>query len=143
MPYTDSDPVEATLDLTGKWLHDPLDPESTAYNFPYGPGSEASVDAAGVGTLYAGREFPVYDYGEHEEETLTASVQVPHGPTHATDLAALATFARAKRTLWFRDNRGRSAASTITSFKVKDERWGSLVSLTLARLDYAVEEVSA
>jgi hypothetical protein len=142
MPSTDSDPAEVTLSLAGVWLHDPLDEEGTAANFPYGPGRESSVEAAGVGTLYAGRVFPVYDYGEHEEESVSASIQVPHGDTYASDLIALDGFARAKRVLWYRDNRGRSFAAAITSHKVSDQRWGALVALSVARHDYAVDEVA-
>ena len=143
MPSTDSDPAEVTLGLTGVWLHDPLDEEATAANFPYGPGREHDVSAAGVGTLYAGRTFPVFDYGEHEEETVTVTIQVPHGGTYATDLATLDELARAKRVLWYRDNRGRSLAMAITSYKVQDQKWGALASFTVARHDYAVEEVAA
>jgi hypothetical protein len=142
VPYTDSAASEeVTLTLVGTWLHDPLDAQGSVLHLPYGPPREHGVDAGGIATAYAGRTYPVTDYGEHEEETLSASVQVPHGPTYAGDLSALDGFARAKRTLWYRDNRGRSFAMGITSYRTADQRWGALVALVLARADYDVEEV--
>ncbi|HET9234937.1 MAG TPA: hypothetical protein VFP10_12420 [Candidatus Eisenbacteria bacterium] len=144
MPTSDSDPSTATLVLEGVWLHDPEDAASTAVNYIYGAASrEHTVEAAGVGTLYAGRTFPVVDYGEHEEETLTVVVHIPHGSTYADDLATLDALARAKRTLWLRDNRGRSFAGTITAYKVQDQKWGAAVAFTFGRVHYAVEEVAA
>jgi hypothetical protein len=144
MPTSDSDPGTGTLALTGVWLHDPDDAEGTATGFPYGAAArEHSYDTAGQGTLYAGRTYPVTDYGEHEEETLTVSIAVPHGSGYAADLATLASFARAKRTVWARDNRGRSLPATINSFKIQDQKWGATVAITLTRVDYPVTEVAA
>lgn len=144
MPTTDSDPEEGTLGLVGVWLHDPLDPESTAVNYIYGSmGREQTVDAGGAGTLYAGRTYPVMEYGEHEQETVNVGIVVPHGPTHAADLETLDGLARAKRTLWYRDNRGRSFAATIAGYRVQDQRYGTVVGLVVERVHYAEEEVAA
>jgi hypothetical protein len=144
MPTSDSDPETGTLGLVGVWLHDPDDPEGTAANFPYGSASrEHTVDSAGSPAYYAGRTFPVVDYGEHEEESVSIAIQVPHGSTYATDLETLDAFARSKRTVWYRDNRGRSFAGTITSYKVQDQKYGASVALVVTRVDHAVEEVAA
>jgi hypothetical protein len=143
MPTTDSAPVTGTLILTGTWLHDPDDPGTSVINFRYGPPREHSVDAAGAGTLYAGRTYPVTDYGEHESEEIALSLQVPHGSTYRAELVALEVLARGKRTVWYRDNRGRSFAGTLGPVKLNDQRWGSLVSFTVSRVHYAVEEVAA
>jgi hypothetical protein len=144
VPTSDSDPAEITLGLVGIWIHDPEDPEGTAVNYVYGAAArEHVVDAGGQGTLYAGRAFQVMEYGEHEEETLSINIQVPHGSTFASDLEALDVLARAKRTLWIRDNRGRSFAGTIAAYKVQDQKWGAAVAMTFGRVHYTVEEVAA
>jgi hypothetical protein len=142
MPYTDSASVEASLSLTGVWLHDPSDAEATAYGYAYGRANrEQSVDAGGTGTLYAGRAYQVYEFGEHTEEALSVAVHVANGPTHAADVALLEASERSARTLWLRDNRGRSFAGVMQGFKISDQTWGSVVSFTFARVHYAVEEV--
>lgn len=144
MPYTDSAASTGSLTLLGVWLHDPLDAEGTAVNYLYGGATkDTSIDTAGAGTLYAGRAYPVIDYGEHEEETVGVTIHVPFGTTHASEVAALSAWARAKRTLWLRDGRGRALAGSISAFKVADAAWGSAVTFSFGRVDYAVTEVAA
>jgi hypothetical protein len=143
VPYMDSAEVTATLTLLGAWLHDPLDAEGTAVNYLYGGATrDTSIDAAGAGTLYAGRAYPVMDYGEHEEQTVGVTIHVPFGATHASEIDDLIAWARAKRTLWLRDGRGRTLAGTMSAFKVADAKWGSAVTFTFGRVDAAVTEVS-
>jgi hypothetical protein len=142
MPYTDSASAEGSVDLTGVWLHDPLDPDGTTSYYLYGSANrEHSVDSGGQGTLYAGREYQVAEFGEHSRESLSVRIDVPHGSDYATELSALEAYERSKRTLWLRDNRGRSFAGMVVGFKIADEKWGAAVSFTFDRVDSAVEEV--
>jgi hypothetical protein len=144
MPYTDSASAEVTLALSGVWLHDPLDAEGTAADYPYGRANrEHGIDTGGVATLYAGREYAVAEYGEHTGEPLSIAVQVANGPTFAADVSELEDFARSRRVLWLRDNRGRSFAGVMEGFRIKDERFGATVSFTFDRRHYAVTEVAA
>jgi hypothetical protein len=143
MPYSDSAPAEGSIVLRGVWLHDPADPEGTVENYLYGgPVSETSIDTMPAASHYAGRTYGVTDFGEHEDEGVIVTIHVPHGATRQAEVGALTVWARARRTVWFRDGRGRSLPGTLSGFKVSDQRWGSAVSFTIARVDYALEEVS-
>ena len=134
MPFTDSDIVTASLALRGVWIHDPLDVETSLASFPYGSAQrDTTVDAMGEGSFFAGRADPVFDYGEHLTRTVGCTIDVPHGPTYRDDLARLEEFAESKRSLWFRDNRGRSLLGTMSGFKSTDQPWGSVVSFTITK----------
>ena len=131
MPYTDSDVETASIEFSGVWLHDE---EGTIgpHNFPYGSSArDTSIDTMGTGTFYAGRVAPVFDFGEHESNVVGVSVDVPHGPDYRASLALLEEFARSRRPVWFRDNRGRVVYGVMRSFKHTDEAWGSVVSFNV------------
>lgn len=137
---TDSDTEQATLDLQGVWIHDPVDPaeaDDSAYQFRYGSvsGKGLGHDTMGVGAYYAGRQYPVYDFGEHDAEELSAAIQIEHGPTWIADVAAVGAFARAKTTLCVRDTRGRRVFGTVT-YSESDEQWGTSIQVTVTRVDY-------
>lgn len=142
MPYADSSPVDADLALQGVWLHDPLDAEGTVEHYPYGPAKTSSIITTQAGIMYAGRTYPVVDFGEHEEQPVSVIVHVPAGSTAQTDVAALEAWARARRTIWLRDGRGRSMPGTVSDFKTDDQRWGVVVTWTHSRSEYEIEEAS-
>jgi hypothetical protein len=144
MPYTDSDPVTEGLQLEGMWLHDPLDAEGTIYQFRYGRAARsASRDVEQEGLVFAGRRYPVVDYGEHQADEYGVRVQVHNGDDWAADLAALVDFAESRRTLHFRDNRGRAAYGTLQGHQESDETWGTTVSFTFSTVDHELDEVDA
>lgn len=143
MPYSDSDTVTTSTSLyPGVWLHDPLDPEGTLVRFAYGKnGRSSSIDTLGEGNLYAGREYPVVDFGEHTSEKVSVTIEIPDGTDAAASLAALDEFARSKRTLFYRDNRGRAFYATLSGYTRSDASWGTGVSFEAARVHYSVTEV--
>lgn len=137
---------DGTLCLQGIWIHDPDDPanaELSAQHYRYGwrgKGDETTVVAEAV--FYAGRESPVYDYGEHVTETLTVPIQVPRGDDWLAQITALKELPRARRTLCIRDARGRRIFGAITSVSRDDEQWGTSVSFTVTTVHY-VEHYTA
>lgn len=140
---TDSLETTSTLELQGVWIHDPLDSEDTARSYLYGANArDTSIDAMGTPNYYAGRERPVVDYGEHLSEVVGIAVDIPHGPNYRTELADIQGFARAKRTLIVRDNRGRNIKGAIQSFKMTDAGWGSAVSFAILDSDVSVTVVT-
>lgn len=144
MPYTDSAPVEGGLTLAGVWLHDPEDPEGTARQFLYGRSRRtAAVSPQHTLAHYAGRRYPVADFGDLQTDSFAVTVEVPDGSTAAADLAALDEFATSRRTLVYRDNRGRLAFGTMSGYGVADQDWGSLVSWSWLRVDYDEGELAA
>lgn len=137
---TDSAPVEATLILQGVWIHDPADPanaDDSAHHYPYGiSGRGLDVDVVAEGKTYAGRAYPVFDFGENQAQTFTFNAQVPYGDTWLDDLTALRAFVDARATIHIRDARGRHVFGVLPSVSESDETWGTAVSGTVTTVDY-------
>jgi len=142
--FQDSTPTQADreLDLSGVWLHDPADDAVTVRQFVYGKDSRStSIDTIGTVQQFAGRTFPVTDFGEHEQEDMSISVDIPHGPTHYVEEADLRGFMEMKKTLFLRDNRGRAAYGTMSGFNQADQAWGVTVGFKFGRVSFDIEEV--
>lgn len=137
MAYRDSDITTAVVALAGVWLHDPADPDTTARQYLFGRAARAtSVDVESTALQFAGRVFPVEDFGDQQTQTYTVRVEIPDGPDSAQNLADLQGFATARRTLMLRDNRGRRAHGTLSAYREDDQEWGTQVSFTFSRRDY-------
>lgn len=133
----DSSEATATLTLTGVWLHDPDDPDGTATGFDYGgPAGKFSVDAEQIGTHYAGRDYPVFDYGEQRDDVLSVQVDVPFGSTWEDDLTVFRWFVRANGNTVVRDSRGRVVRGPLTGYSESDQQWGTQVSATVTQTDW-------
>lgn len=144
MPYQDSEPAEGGLTLEGVWLHDPEDAEGTVAQFLYGRSRRgATVAPQHVLAHYAGRRYPVADFGDLQSDSFTVVVEIPNGPASAGELEVLADFAESRRTLVFRDNRGRVAFGTMSGYTEADQDWGVQVSFSWARVDYDEGELVA
>lgn len=136
MSSTFSQPQSVTLNLEGVWLHLPGDPAGTAHNYRYGKAlRSAGVDVTGVENVYAGRVFPVVDFGPFEREQVQARAQVPQGANQATDLAALRSLVRSRSPVLFRDGRGRMFLGVLSGHSEQDEPFGTTVSFTVSRVD--------
>jgi hypothetical protein len=136
MAYTDSEPSTASITFQGVWLFDPLVAEDTVRQFLYGSLSRSrSMGIAQSGMRFAGREYPVFDFGEQIADSLAVRIDVPHGPDWADDLQALRDFATAARITTVRDNRGRSLTGALTGFTENDQDWGTQVTFTVTRAD--------
>jgi len=144
MAYADSEVKTHTLSLAGVWLHDPLEPETTSRFYPYGADSrEHAVDVDAAGTQYAGREYPVFDYGEGATQTETVRLVVPHGPDYQAQLEELDGWARSRRTLYLRDNRGRNLRGHMSGLRATDQGYGSDVQFTFTRVHVLPNKVVA
>ncbi len=142
MPYTDSDPDTDGLQLEGLWLHDPDDAEDTIVQYRFGRASRGtSIGTMPEGITLAGREFPIFDFGEHTSQVYSIKIDMPESETTQADLQTLIDFANTKKTLYLRDNRGRAAYGIIDGFSIGDTEWGSEVSFSFITSDYTVEEV--
>jgi hypothetical protein len=142
MPWADSDPITASLNIRGVWIHDPDDPETTLRFFPYGANQRGdSFDPMQSGTYFIGREDPVFDYGDPSSFSADFTIDVPHGSDYAETMLELRAFARMKKNLFVRDNRSRAVYGTMSNFKTNDQGWGSTVSFTFTRAHRSVETV--
>jgi len=142
--FQDSTPTVADreLDLTGVWIHDPSDSAVTVRQFVYGKDSRShAIDTAATVQQFAGRTFPVTDFGEYETEDISISVDIPGGDTHMAEEADLRGFMEMKKTLFLRDNRGRAAYGTMSGFSQSDASWGVTVGFKFGRVSFDIEEV--
>ena len=131
-----------TLTLQGVWLHDPLDAVGTARQYPYGKSSRSeAIDVPVQELQFAGRTYPVVEYGESQDDTWTVKIQIPHGLTWSDQVEALRDFAATRRTLVFRDNRGRAAYCSLTGYRGVDVDEGTEATINLRRVDWTDEEV--
>lgn len=144
MPFTDSVSVTGALPLRGVWIHDPDDPEGTLRNFAYGANQRSDTfDPMGTGSFYAGRSAPVFDYGDPVGETYDLVIDIPYGTTHDEDVNLIRAFAKNRKPVWIRDNRGRAAYGTIGSLKVTDTPYGEQASFTLTVAHRTITEAAA
>jgi len=135
--YTDSLTAEASLTLQGVWIHDPQDPEGTIQQYLYGKASKSSsIDTMQNGLIFTGRQFPVFEYGEHQEDQYDVTIHVPFDTSWMDSVQSLQDFAESRTTVCFRDNRGRRMFGSIFGYKEDDTDAGTNVSFTLSRADY-------
>lgn len=142
--FSDSTPTQAdrALELQGVWIHDPADAATTVKQFLYGKDARSTaIDTTATVQQFAGRTFPVTDFGEYELEDISLTVDIPHGPTHRTEEDNLRTFMEMKKTLFLRDNRGRAAYGTMSGYNQADQAWGVTVGFKFGRVSFDIEEV--
>lgn len=142
MTHSDSEIVDGgPLTLEGVWIHEPDDAQDTSVQYRFGKSSRStSIDTMGVAHTFAGRAYPVYEYGEHQDDTFSVSMQLAHGPTWHADVATIRAFAESKITLFFRDNRGRAAFGVIEGYSEADQDWGTQIGFTFVRVDHTLQE---
>lgn len=133
-PYTDADSATEGISFLGLWIHDPLDPEGTVRQLLYGQAARSLQHGTiHVGVQYAGRSYPVFDYGEQKTTAFAVQIDVPHGADWRTELDALAVFADQERNVVVRDSRGRSVTGAMAGYNENDQTWGTQVSFTVTR----------
>lgn len=137
MPSTDSASVESSTTFQGLWIHDPLDPEGTIHQFLYARSARSvEMEVEQQGVVFAGRQYPVFDYGEHQGDSFKVRIDIPNGSDWLTEVEAIQDFAQVRRTLCFRDNRGRLFFGTMKGYSEADQDWGTQVGFTVERADY-------
>jgi hypothetical protein len=123
--------------LAGVWVHDPSAAETTASNFLYGNvGRSEGISIENTELRFIGRALPVYDMGGFESQELSIDITVPYGPDEQDQVEWFRTAVRSRRTLCYRDNRGRLTYGIIGNISFKDEREGTSVSFTFHTADY-------
>lgn len=123
--------------LTGVWVFDPMDAEGTESAWPYAEGRTEDIDAQGVEILLAGREAPVMEFSDHTLVGLSLTVMIPFSDTHDQDVEWWRAAIRNRRTLCYRDNRGRLMyAGILGAPAIADGRAGTALSIKLRQVDY-------
>lgn len=122
----------------GVWLHDPSNSVATVNQFLYGNvGRSEGFSVESVAHRFIGRTAPVYDMGGFESQTLDIKILIPAGPDEQDQADWFRSAVRARRTLCYRDNRGRLTYGIIVEIQFKDEREGTLVSFGFETVDFS------
>jgi hypothetical protein len=141
MAQTFSDPQTAVApELQGVWMHDPVDPEGTIVQYLYG--GAANNEAVGVSSTalqFAGRKYPVYDFGDPESNSFDLSITVPFSDTWYDEVAVLKALPLSRTTMCFRDSRARVFFGVVLEVKFADQMHGTQATFTVLRNDYTEE----
>ena len=134
MATTDSEVVLATAladSLEGVWFFDPTYPDGTSVQFLYGNvGRGEGLDVESAALQFIGRTSPVFDFGQSEGQSLSLTFTIPHGPTHTAEVAGFRALVRNRRTLCYRDGRGRILWGVLTGISITDARLGTTIGTT-------------
>lgn len=143
--FSDSSPATADdeLSLEALWIHDPSDAQNTIKQFRFGRDTRSfEIDVGGKEQVFAGRRFPVVDYGEHQKNSFSIGVQILNGPDYNDDRQTLRDFVESKKTLVFRDNRGHAVFGTVSSLSEDHDSWGSSFKFTVIRVHREITEIN-
>jgi hypothetical protein len=123
--------------LTGVWVHDPSSAEATVSNFLYGNvGRTEGISVENTELRFIGRALPVYDMGGFESQELSIDITIPYGPDEQDQVEWFRNAVRNRRTLCYRDNRGRLTYGIIGSISFADKNEGTAVSFTFHTADF-------
>lgn len=137
MASIDSATQTVTPFFQGVYLHLPTDPEGTLVNFLYWDGGRSEEFSVAAESLqFAGREFPVMDFGTSGEDSVGVAILVPSGPDHDDDLDLLRSMLNARTVVCYRDNRSRKVFGAIVGYTFSDVREGTKADFTVRRVDY-------
>jgi hypothetical protein len=141
MPSTESEPVTvAAPELQGLWIHDPLNPEGTVIQFLYGGANNGeTVGVSSTALQFAGRKYPVYDFGDPESNSFDVAITVPFSDDWYDEIAYLKGLPLGRTTMCFRDSRARVFFGVVLDVKFSDQMHGTQVSLSVQRNDYTEE----
>ena len=135
MTYTVAAPI-----LSGVWVHDPTVADETISNFLYGNvGRTEGISVASAELRFVGRSQPVYAMGGFESQTLDIEILIPAGPDEQDQVEWFRSALRTRRTLCYRDNRGRLTYGIIASIGFEDRKDGTNVSFGFNTVDYREE----
>jgi hypothetical protein len=124
--------------FVGVYLHEVTNPGGTLQHYLY-QDDEATESLAVEATAlpFIGRTYPVMEYGQGEDQSITRTARVPWSATHDADVAWIRAAIRARVTVCYRDGRGRKMFGGLTrGTKITDVKDGSTVALEIQRLDY-------
>jgi len=124
-----------SVQFTGVWLHDPVDPVGTTHHFLY-DGLECGEDWQPEAEMlrFAGRTLPVIEFGEQAEERVRVGLQMLK---NSNDWAVLRALARRRSILCYRDGSGRKVFGVILKLPEIDTHYGQEATFEIIAVDYS------
>lgn len=124
-------------DLVGVWVFDPLDPDGTERNYLYANGRSINLEPDEASIQLAGDRNPLLEYGESTTVVVKTNILVPFDDDHDAGVQWWEDAVLARRTINYRDNRGRLYWVGIRGgFNPTDVREGTQIAVRLQRVDY-------
>lgn len=138
MATTDSNIVMGvSLSMRGSYIYRVGAEESTLFVLPIGGvDSKDSRGRDSTALQFAGREYPVYDFGSGKSETIDRSTTLTYSDDDVFRLARLREMSQSNDTWVYRDKRGRKIYCVMTKYAEQDIAYGYNVSFTLTRVDF-------
>lgn len=122
------------LQLSGTWLHDPVDPEGTIRQFRYnGSGGDSNRTKEQAFHQFAGRQDPFVEWGEAESMVIDVEISTTDD---SDDWVALEALYDREATLVYRDRKGRLVYGVMGSLPQSPKFWGDITSFPFTRVDY-------
>lgn len=123
--------------LVGVWVFAAADPEGTVANYLHADARTVSTESDLAELRFAGRALPVVEHGEQGGGRVALTLLVPWGSTHDALVQWWRDAVAARRTLCYRDGRGRLYWCAIVSALAEtDRREGTGLGLALLEVDY-------
>jgi hypothetical protein len=128
--------VEAPA-LVGAWLFAAADPAVTLVNYLHTDARTVSSSVDSAVLRLAGRSRPVVEYGEQGGAKVAVTILVPFGASHDSGVQWWRDALQARRTLCYRDGRGRLYWAAIAEGVAEaDRREGTGLGVALLEVDY-------
>lgn len=123
--------------LVGVWVLDPTDPDNTERNYIHADGRSLGVKPGASVLDVAGRVNPIVEYGESTRVVLKVTVFAPFGPAHDADVNWWIDAVQNRRTILYRDNRGRLIYGALADgVEVADGRVGTALAVNITRVSF-------
>ncbi len=130
--------AEATLtapSLVGVWVFDPLDPDGTERNYMHAESRVETVRPKAEVIDVHGREDALVEFGATTVRGVSTTVTVPFGDEHDAGVQWWRDAATARRTINYRDNRGRLFWVALPGgVEPRDVRAGTEIFLDLRKV---------
>jgi hypothetical protein len=129
--------LDVSLTMRGSYIYRVGSEADTLFVLPVG--GVDSKDAGGrdsTALQFAGREYPVYDFGSGKSETLDRSTTLTYSTDDMLRLSRLREMRYSSDTWVYRDKRGRKLFCVMTKYSETDIAFGYNVSFTLTRVDF-------
>lgn len=138
MPTTQSDVVTGvSVSFDGSFIHRPDSPDATIFWLPYGGvGRKESRSRESTAMKFAGRTYPVMDFGSGQEYALSLSTTLEYGADWEFRLARLREMSTSALPWLYRDKRGRKMYVSPSDFEVTDIPYGYEVAMGIRHVDF-------
>lgn len=129
--------LDVMLAMRGSYIYRVGAEAATMFVLPIG-GVDAKDNKSRDSTAlqFAGRQYPVYDFGSGQGETLDRATTLTYSDEDILRLSRLREMSQSSDTWCYRDKRGRKIFCVMTKYTETDIAYGYTVAFSLARVDF-------